>query len=58
MLESDDQSFKLQGRTTLVGNGINATEFKALAISSNNNTIEVQVYLYIRNDYYHCPVIE
>ena len=59
MLESDDQSFKFQV-PTLVGNGINATEFKALTIilSSNNNTIEVQVYLYIHNDYYHCPIIE
>ena len=39
MLESDDQSFKLQGHTTLVGNRINATEFKALAISSKSGGI-------------------
>ena len=45
MLELEDDSFKIQGRTGRVGGDGNATEFVALAFSltEDNETIEIQV---------------
>ena len=46
MIETEDNSFQMQGRTDRVRANISATEFVALAFSiSNGETLEIQVGL-------------
>ena len=42
MIETEDNSFQMQGRTGIVRANISATEFVALAFS-NGETLEIQV---------------
>ena len=51
MIETEDNSFQMQGRTDRVRANISATEFVALAFSiSNGEALEIQVGLVMHDE--------